>query len=220
MYHDRRRLGATRGSCSNGAVHRVLGACLVATLGCGDHGFIVVLDAGPADAAVDGFRARDGDVPLDAGRRDGGPSPSDGGPLADGFRVDAFQVDAFTPEICDNRTDDDGDAAIDCFDSDCGADAHCQPVDPEVCTNGVDDDDDGAIDCDDGDCAGETTCGTISESVLACLNDCVFLPENQVPACHLDCQTRLGVQGSRETDCTDGLDNDDDGQTDGDDFDC
>ncbi len=205
---------------------RLLLALTTLLAACGDHGFIVVLDAGPADAATDAFIAPDGGPAVDAGSRDGGPAPGDGGPAVDAFRPDAFRRDAFRPdaftatEICDNGSDDDGDGDTDCFDGECAGHAHCQPVDPEVCTNAIDDDGDGATDCDDGDCAGETTCGTISEAVLECLNGCVFLPESELPACHLDCQSTLGVQGSRETDCSDGLDNDDDGQTDGDDFDC
>ncbi len=207
-------------------VQRVLGASLVASalIGCGDLGFVIALDGGPEDAAVDAFTPVDGGD-VDQGPRDQGPEPSDGAPprdafRADAFRPDAFRVDAFVPEDCTNRTDDDGDGDTDCFDSDCAGHAACQPVSPEICTNAIDDDGDGATDCDDGDCAGETDCGTISESVLECLNFCVFEPEHLFPACHLSCQTDLGVQGSRETDCTDGLDNDDDGQTDAADFDC
>lgn len=201
-------------------VNRVLLSIACAMIGCGDLGFVVALDGGPEEP--DAF-APDGGG-FDQGLRDMGPPPSDGAPRdafrPDGFRPDAFRPDAFVPEDCTNRTDDDGDGDTDCFDSDCSAHAACRPVAAEVCTNAIDDDMDGATDCDDGDCAGQTDCGTISESVLDCLNLCVFEPEPFFPACHLDCQTDLGVQGSRETNCTDGLDNDDDGQTDADDFDC
>jgi len=206
-------------------VRTALGATLIASVmfGCGDLGFVIALDGGAGDASVDAFGPVDATA-ADQGPRDLGPEPVDGAPRdafrPDGFRADAFRPDAFVAEDCTNRMDDDGDGDTDCFDSSCAGHTACQPVDPEVCTNGVDDDDDGATDCDDGDCAGRTTCGTISDGVLECLNTCVFLPESEIPACHLDCQTSMGVQGSRETNCTDGLDNDDDGQTDSADFDC
>jgi len=192
----------------------------VALLGCGDLGFVIALDGGQGDLGPDAFEPSDlGQVGTDLGPRDAGPPPSDGATV-DAFRADAFRPDASVAEDCTNGTDDDGDGDTDCFDADCASAAACAPVDPEVCTNGVDDDDDGATDCDDGDCAGQTSCGTISDASLDCLNGCVFEPEDQVPACHLDCQSRMGIQGSRETNCSDGLDNDDDGQTDGADFDC
>lgn len=198
-----------------GAVLRVLIATTLLT-GCGDLGFVVVLDGGPVDGSVD---ASADDGGADAGHSDLGVPP-DAGPR-DAFRPsDAFRPDALAPERCDNGTDDDGDGAIDCVDSDCVADPACGPVEPESCGNTLDDDADGAIDCDDGDCAGETTCGAISEAVFDCLGGCVFEPEPLLPACHLACQVSLGVQGSRETNCTDGLDNDDDGQIDGADSDC
>lgn len=183
---------------------------------------MIALDGGPADLGDAGAAADSGAADSgasDGGARDLGSEPRDGGAV-DAFRDLGSEPDASTAEICDNRADDDGDGQADCFDPDCDAHPACAPVDPEDCTNSVDDDMDGATDCDDGDCAGETTCGSISEPVLECLNFCVFEPEDQRPACHLACQTEMGVQGSRETDCTDGLDNDDDGLTDGDDADC
>ncbi len=62
------------------------------------------------------------------------------------------------PEICDNREDDDLDAAVDCDDSDCRADPACAATAETDCANGVDDDLDGALDCDDLDCVGEPDC--------------------------------------------------------------
>jgi hypothetical protein len=58
---------------------------------------------------------------------------------------------------CSDRTDNDGDAVIDCGDSDCDAEPHCKPDGkPESsnakCSNWIDDDGDGLIDCEDQEC--------------------------------------------------------------------
>jgi hypothetical protein len=59
-------------------------------------------------------------------------------------------------EICDNGTDDDGDKAVDCDDSDCTADPFCKPPAPKgFCHNiGGPDDLGGGANCDpvSGDC--------------------------------------------------------------------
>ena len=69
---------------------------------------------------------------------------------AGAFSVD---VDCGLPplvEQCENGTDDDGDGAIDCLDSDCALSAACTPA--ENCLDNLDNDGDGDIDCSDDDC--------------------------------------------------------------------
>lgn len=56
---------------------------------------------------------------------------------------------------CFNGTDDDYNGLIDCADSDCTSDVHCQP---ENCTNGVDDNANGLIDCLDTQCSTAPSC--------------------------------------------------------------
>jgi hypothetical protein len=69
-----------------------------------------------------------------------------------------------SPEVCTDGTDNDGDGATDCNDSDCSSDAACQP-DPEVCDDSIDNDGDGATDCDDDDCSSVPSCGSTGGSV-------------------------------------------------------
>jgi len=56
---------------------------------------------------------------------------------------------------CYNLTDDDYNGFIDCSDSDCASDVHCQP---ENCTNGVDDNANTLIDCLDPQCSTAPAC--------------------------------------------------------------
>ncbi|MBU1241557.1 hypothetical protein KKF84_00010 [Myxococcota bacterium] len=58
-------------------------------------------------------------------------------------------------EICDNKTDDDGDGLIDCADPECFSDQTCEG---EICNNGIDDDSDGFVDCDDPECLESDFC--------------------------------------------------------------
>ncbi len=63
------------------------------------------------------------------------------------------------PELCADRTDNDGDGAIDCADSDCRLDPGCiAGVSEAICDDGRDDDGDGTIDCNDLDCFGRIEC--------------------------------------------------------------
>ncbi|NQW61983.1 MAG: hypothetical protein HQ461_04060, partial [Deltaproteobacteria bacterium] len=63
------------------------------------------------------------------------------------------------PELCADRTDNDGDGAIDCADSDCRNDPGCiAGVSETICDDGRDDDGDGTIDCNDLDCFGRPEC--------------------------------------------------------------
>lgn len=74
-----------------------------------------------------------------------------------------FSPGGGTPvEVCNNGTDDDGDGAIDCADTDCSGDPSCTGTPVEDCTNGIDDDGDGAVDCLDSDCAGTPGCSSLA----------------------------------------------------------
>lgn len=107
--------------------------------GTGDSGVDASVDAGPEDAGVD-------DSGVDAGGADAGTmdAGADGG------------VDAGTPERCDNRMDDDGDALVDCADPDCTTGTACD--DGDLCSVGET--------CGGGACGGGTF--TCVGPVVAC----------------------------------------------------
>ena len=68
-------------------------------------------------------------------------------------------------ETCTNGTDDDGDGATDCLDTDCAADPACASPPEEVdCDDNRDDDGDGDTDCDDSDCAANPACTKIGRA--------------------------------------------------------
>ncbi len=58
-------------------------------------------------------------------------------------------------EICDNQKDDNGDGKVDCDDDECQQADACNQ---EICGNRVDDNGDGKVDCDDPKCADEPMC--------------------------------------------------------------
>ncbi len=142
-------------------------------------------------------------------------------------------------EICDDGVDNDGDGQVDCDDPDCDQFPDCFGGN-EDCFNGIDDDGDGLIDCDDViDCQAAPGCdyGTgdccTDNGTPGCENDlgedCVCAAD---PYC---CETAWdsicadvfenqcgGTCGGQlpESDCTNGVDDDNDGLTDCDDADC
>jgi hypothetical protein len=59
-------------------------------------------------------------------------------------------------DSCDDGLDDDSDGLTDCDDTDCTADPAC--LEESDCTDGLDDDGDGLTDCDDPSCADDTYC--------------------------------------------------------------
>lgn len=155
----------------------------------------------------------DGDGPVDCGDAD--------------CATDAACVIVPPPvENCTNGADDDGDTKIDCLDTDCLVSDACQVVATETgyCADTLDNDGDGSVDCADSDCSslaacdvtdggGDGVCGTIDTidylsvrgrvAVANCADpDCALLPE---------CQERVLTEAGY---CSDGVDNDDDGQID------
>ena len=131
---------------------------------------------------------------------------------------------------CDDGKDQDSDGLTDCDDPDCEDTAACLPgaggSGPETgsggatdggagnietsCTNRVDDDDDGDVDCDDSDCGFHPDCGAP--------------PTGGAPGTGgtsgVGGAIGTGGASSAEYDCSNGVDDDDDGDTDCDDSDC
>jgi spore coat protein A len=123
-----------------------------------------------------------------------------------------------TEVTCDDGEDNDCDGLIDAADPDCQV---CQPTEPtEVsCFNGLDDDCDETVDCADGNCDGATgaptTCG-----IGACQST-----GNETCSGGVQSDTCTpgtpGVEGPEgDASCSDGIDNDCDGDTDANDADC
>lgn len=92
----------------------------------------------------------------------------------------------------------------------CSADCGPPPSTETNCTDGNDEDCDGLTDCDDADCDGDPACPTCGDATCD-----TGLGENQC-SCPADC----GTPPSTETNCTDGNDEDCDGNTDCADADC
>jgi len=140
---------------------------------------------------------------------------------------------------CSDLIDNDNDGAIDCADSDCSSQSFCE-VTETLCNDGFDNDGDGLIDGADPDCGctptgvPETLCNGVDDDCDTLIDeDYVNTPTScGVGVCgasgQLVCQSGSEVDtcspGSPTEDpeatCDDTLDNDCDGQTDGDDFDC
>lgn len=132
--------------------------------------------------------------------------------------------------ICDDGKDNDGDVVFDCGDADCKGTAACTPDgEPENtegrCGDWLDNDSDGYTDCDDVDCNGTTICqgswdrpaasgitaGTGNAGVGASSS-----PETFDEAIAED----VGGGERDNVTCSDGIDNDNDGQVDCDDYGC
>jgi len=89
-------------------------------------------------------------------------------------------------EDCTNGSDDDGDGAADCADSECAADASCTTAD-EVCDDGDDNDGDGDVDCDDSDCNGDPACDTAPSSETDCADQVDNDEDGDVDCADSDC---------------------------------
>ncbi len=118
-------------------------------------------------------------------------------------------------ENCSNGIDDDGDAAVDCADSDCDQDPACQAA-VEICGNSFDDDGDGLVDCADSDCAAEPACQSTPEN---CGNGLDDDGDGLADCADSDCAAEPACQSTPEN-CSNGLDDDGDGFVDCSDVDC
>jgi hypothetical protein len=141
-------------------------------------------------------------------------------------------------EECTDGADNDCDGLIDIQDPDavncpvcyvegggCGP-VDCDDIDPninpgelEVCDDTIDNDCDSLIDANDTDCGGSTACSDYTDKGL-CNDDpnCEWSGSPRNGTCN-DIQT-CTVTEDPEVSCSDGIDNDCDGQTDGADSDC
>ncbi len=98
-------------------------------------------------------------------------------------------------EVCDNGTDDDGDLAVDCADTDCTA----SPLCVEVCDDTIDNNGNGQTDCQEASCNGQV-CDAFGRECASLVCTC--------------------PGGATETNCNDNLDGDCDGDIDCGDSDC
>ncbi|MEX1362117.1 MAG: hypothetical protein AB1Z98_03275 [Nannocystaceae bacterium] len=146
--------------------------------------------------------------------------------------------------VCDNGKDDDGDLVFDCGDADCKDDPACQPdgqeeYDDARCSDWIDNDSDGYVDCDDFDCGkvdickgswdlvgappvgtgGDGTTGGGGSGTTVVDGSSMGLKEGQSP----DDLIGVGDDADGERNnyfCSDGIDNDGDGNVDCQDLGC
>lgn len=140
--------------------------------------------------------------------------------------------------VCNDRQDDDGDGLADCADADCFDSSYCQAGGDEertnrACSDWVDNDGDGAVDCEDDDCSGPeiTVCGGSYSGGGASGGGSNLgnpgggadeIPELQGDMSVEDLIGQAGDEDGERNDylCSDGVDNDNDGRTDCQDFGC
>ncbi len=140
-----------------------------------------------------------------------------------------------TETICDDRQDNDGDSVADCGDADCFEFPACQTGGSDErtnahCSDWVDNDGDGKIDCDDQECndpnisvcKGSADKGGRSGGSAAAEPISDDLPELQEG---MTVDNLIGAYGDKDGErsdelCSDGIDNDQDGRTDCQDFGC
>lgn len=136
---------------------------------------------------------------------------------------------------CNDRQDDDGDGLADCADADCFESPFCHAGGSEErtnrsCSDWIDNDGDGAVDCEDDDCTGDhiTVCngsyrGTgVSSGNAGNTAGADDIPELEGDMSVEDLIGRAGDADGERNDylCSDGVDNDNDGRTDCQDFGC
>ncbi|MEM9193341.1 MAG: hypothetical protein AAGF12_29470, partial [Myxococcota bacterium] len=134
--------------------------------------------------------------------------------------------------VCDDREDNDNDSVVDCGDSDCWENPVCEAggeeeATDELCSDWIDNDGDGQVDCDDDDCTVDTVnvCqgsdqrrrvttgpGNISDTLPSVAEGSTL-------------ESLIGTDGDRTGEgndllCVDGIDNDGDGRTDCEDYEC
>ena len=103
-----------------------------------------------------------------------------------------------------------GDTTCDPYEDQCNCASDCgtPPATETNCSDGIDGDCDADTDCDDADCLGDPACPYCGDTKCDLGEDQCY--------CAFDC----GAPPSTETDCSDGIDEDCDGDTDCDDADC
>ncbi len=140
--------------------------------------------------------------------------------------------------VCDDGQDNDGDLVFDCGDADCKSDPACQPDgEPEYndarCSDWVDNDEDGYVDCDDNDCGDANACKgswDLKATPASGTGGAVTTPGDGTPAGSYDGASvglkegqspdeLIGVGGDADGErnnvfCSDGIDNDGDGNID------
>jgi hypothetical protein len=175
---------------------------------------------------------------LPSGERCGNGTDDDGDGLIDCEDPQCAESAGCQPtlEECSNGRDDDGDGRADCLDPDCDGSPDCLPQ-PETCDNGSDDDDDGDVDCEDSDCAQHVACrpadscctahdtpGCFDWEIETCVcNSNPYCCEMEWDSVCVGFVTQLGCGECvphSETDCSNGLDDDQDGLLDCMDDDC
>ena len=133
--------------------------------------------------------------------------------------------------VCTGGADEDGDGMIDCADADCFQHRACmigasEERNDEACSDWVDNDGDGMVDCEDSDCTGPglTVChGSASTHQVTPPDD----GEEDLPELEgsMSAEDLIGAHGDADGErndytCSDGIDNDNDGRTDCQDFGC
>jgi cysteine-rich repeat protein len=119
----------------------------------------------------------------------------------------------FGDASCSDSVDNDCDGATDASDSDCAAP-------PETCDDGVDNNDNGLVDCADPQCDGEIIDAVTSCGIGACQSTGSLICQNNGVFDTCDPLTP-GAEGPfGDASCSDGVDNDCDGNTDVNDTDC
>ncbi|HJL18709.1 MAG TPA: hypothetical protein RMH99_23810 [Sandaracinaceae bacterium LLY-WYZ-13_1] len=158
-------------------------------------------------------------------------------PPAPASDADTGGAPASRPEhesICDNRQDDDGDGLPDCADADCFETEHChaggeQERTNDRCSDWIDNDGDGAVDCEDDDCSrqGITVCQGSWQGRQPAGGGGGNAAGDEIPELQGDqsVEDLIGQAGDADGErndylCSDGIDNDDDGRTDCQDFGC
>lgn len=123
---------------------------------------------------------------------------------------------------CDDGEDNDGDGLVDCSDLDCCGDSVCAGVGvctgTEDCTDWLDNDFDGLIDCADSDCANSSNCaeGFCGDGVLNPGEQCDDGNQQGGDGCSSFCT----VEQPTTENCTNNVDDDQDGAVDCADTDC
>jgi hypothetical protein len=152
---------------------------------------------------------------------------------------DSAHTPRATETVCNDGQDDDDDVVTDCADADCKADPACQPdgqpeFDDARCSDWVDNDSDGYVDCDDFDCDEADVCkGSWDLTSAPASKDGAGITMGKGPQDGVEYGLKKGqtpedlmgvapdADGERSNyTCTDGFDNDNDGNVDCADYGC